>query len=456
MPPLTSSLRRVLLFGALFALTAVCAQQPSKPQKASSMTSTLSPRIQPLFEETKTVCFGRFLIDVPATAEVVWGETSVPLGVVVARNAAGKLDSLVADRETAFKAAVRFPRSKGLSQYIETVGGPVKGQRTVVGYEGFDGPDLRIYSYFAMGQDLAQLDATPLDSKKNSAIGKLNDIAWRLRPRKDDEIPTEPGMCIEHAFLSDSATEGPSKKDLVRIGFRLKEFPDVHLSIQLSPPTPSFGESNTFKFQMERSKNENPIAYAKQKVLREDRGRKINDWTDGYEALTRTPDEAVSRSHHVFIMDFQGVAGDELKPYADIQLSSGVRGSGLGKDGAGSVKPSVTDEEALGIWDKLTSTIRVRPTGGSTVKKTSDAGPLLPLGELAATGRACPQTGVWECVDEGDIQGGRRRMMRAGEEMPGIVRLGTPSVWQKIKGESPAHRSATVWKLVDYNTRPPA
>ncbi|MCR6479984.1 T6SS immunity protein Tli4 family protein [Variovorax sp. ZS18.2.2] len=454
--PAIHHLRRALLLSTLLALTACAQQQPSKPWKTPNMT-TLSPRIQPLFEKTKTVCFGRFLIDVPAATEIVWGSVSVPLGVVIAKGDASKLDQMVIRYETELKAAVRFPRTKGVNQYIETIGGPMKDQKTVVGYEGFDGSGLRIYSYLAMGPDLVQLDALPMEKNKARAIGTLNDMASRLRPRNEDEVPAEPGMCIEHAFLSDSPTDGPSKQDLIQIGFRLKEFPDVHLSIQLSPPTPAFGESNTFKYQMEKAKKQDPTSYFKQKYLREGSGRRIHEWSDGYEALTRTPDEASSKSHHAFIMDFQGVAGDALKPYADIQLSSGVSGSGLGRDGAGSAKPSITDEEALAIWDKITSTIRVRPTSGPTVKKTSDAGPLLPLGELAATGRSCPQTGVWECVDEGNIQDGRRRTIRVGETMPSIVQIGTPSMWQQIKGETPTHRSATVWKLVGYDTSlPPA
>jgi hypothetical protein len=33
--------------------------------------------------------------------------------------------------------------------------------------------------------------------------------------------------------------------------------------------------------------------------------------------------------------------------------------------------------------------------------------------------------------------------------------LGKPSLWQKLKGEVPSYRTATVWKLVGYDDPPP-
>jgi hypothetical protein len=38
--------------------------------------------------------------------------------------------------------------------------------------------------------------------------------------------------------------------------------------------------------------------------------------------------------------------------------------------------------------------------------------------------------------------------------MPHVVTIGEPSIWQKLKGERPSYRTATVWKLVSYNDAP--
>jgi len=52
-----------------------------------------------------------------------------------------------------------------------------------------------------------------------------------------------------------------------------------------------------------------------------------------------------------------GVANDMLRPYVKINFYTGVE-----ENSRGQVQPSLTDNEAVAMWDKLTTTIRVRPT----------------------------------------------------------------------------------------------
>jgi hypothetical protein len=53
----------------------------------------------------------------------------------------------------------------------------------------------------------------------------------------------------------------------------------------------------------------------------------------------------------------KGVASDMLRPYVAINLHSGVKDNEkVGQP------PSLNDDEAVALWDKLTSSIRVRPT----------------------------------------------------------------------------------------------
>jgi len=76
-------------------------------------------------------------------------------------------------------------------------------------------------------------------------------------------------------------------------------------------------------------------------------------------------------------------------------------------------------------------------------------GQRIPLGELVATGHTCPQTGWWECVDKGKVQGDRRQFFRSGELMPDAVVLGKPTTWERLKGEQPLYMTETMWKLVE-------
>ncbi|WP_218509381.1 T6SS immunity protein Tli4 family protein [Variovorax sp. dw_308] len=440
--------RKAVFSLCLLVLLSAC-HLKSQESKTEKMT-TLSPRLQSLFSKTKTVCFGRFMIDIPEESEVIWGKASIPLGVVVYSREFAMLNQFVSEQEAKLKGARRFPRNENFNQFIETIDGKVKNQKTIVGYQDFSGPNLRIFSYFPLETDLVEVSALPLDTEKADTILDINDLADRLRPRKESDLPGEPGTCIGHAYLPDSpiAENKPKSIEHIRLGFRSKQFPDVHLSIYTAGANSHDPQSDSLERQLERTESQASLSgqsnpFSVLKVLR--RGpRQIHDWTTGYEFLTRTPDEKVSRAHQDFWLKFTGEPNDALRPYADIQLKTGVY-----QDAAGKVNSSLTDEEAIALWDKLTSSIRVRPVS-STAKKTSDANPRRPLGELAATGRTCPQTGIWQCDDDGNIQNGRRRHFNAGEVMPGIVRAGEQSFLQKLKGEQATYRTGTVWRLVDY------
>lgn len=453
LPMQMTVMKRLLFvpFAAAILLLAACDHNP-KEWKTPNMTA-LTPRLQPMFEKTRTVCFGRFMVDVPASATVAWGGTDVPLGVNVYPNGVDNVKSLALkfiDELKSEKAI--YLKDIPLLISVDDVRQP-EGQ-IVTGYEGFEAiAELKINGYFRLGNDGVVIDARPLKEDKDGTIADIKSIARRLRQRAESEVPTEPGNCIEYAFLADKPD--PNKDDLlehVRIGFRLKEFPDTHFSIYVAPSNPHDPERDSLKAQWKRIKEdpatpEEKKALANIKYFRES-PRQIYDWQTGYEVLVRNPDEKGVHSYHDFQAKFTGVPHDPLRPYADIQFQTGV-----GDNAAGSTKASLSDEEAIAVWDKIISTIRVRPTRDMPTK-SADAGLRLPLGELAATGRACPQTGWWE-HDEPEPKGdSRRQHIRAGDRMPYAAAIGEPSIWQKLKGERPSYRTATVWKLVSYDDAP--
>jgi hypothetical protein len=448
--------KRLLLasLAAMILSLAACDHNP-RQWKTSNMTA-LTPRLQPLFQKTKTVCFGRFMVDVPASATVAWGGTDVPLGVSVYPDGIDEVQALAQKfiDELKSKKAI-YLKDIPLLISVDDVHQP-EGQ-VVTGYDGFEAVgELKINGYFRLNNDGVVIDSRPLIENKNRATASINSIARRLRQRTENEVPTEPGNCIENAFLPDSPDDEKNHPgELISIGFRLKEFPDAHLSISVGPSNPHNPEGDSLQAQWKRIKEdpatpEEKKALASIKYFRES-PRQIHDWKTGYEVLVRNPDEKGVHSYHDFQIKFTGVPHDPFRPFADIQFQTGV-----GNNTAGAAKASLTDEEAIAVWDKITSTIRVRPTG-TTAGKTvgTDHGPNFPLGELAATGRVCPQTGWWEPDEQGKLDSSRRQHIKAGDRMPHVVSLGEPSLWQKLKGEQPSYRTATVWKLVAYGDPPP-
>jgi hypothetical protein len=440
------------LAASILILTA-CDRNP-KEWKTPNMIA-LTPRLQPLFENTKTVCFGRFMVDVPASASVAWGNAIVPYDVNVYQGGANEVKSLAQKfiDELKSEKAINHdnvPLLLSVDDVLQPEG------KIVIGYEDFQSINgLKINGYFVLHNDGIVINARPLKQEKDETIEDIKDLAQRLRQRNENDIPAEPGNCIEYAFLGDKLN--PTKDDLlehVRIGFRLKEFPDAHLSIYVAPSNADDSEGDSLEAQWKRIKknpatSEEKKALASIKFFRES-PRQIHDWKTGYEVLVRNPDEKDVRSYHDFQIKFTGVPHDPFRPYADIQFQTGVA-----NNAAGATKTSLTDEEAIAIWDKITSTIRVRPTGNAAVKTANaDSGSRLPLGELAATGRTCPETGWWEPNEPAEVKGARRQHIKAGDRMPHVVSPGEPSLWQKLKGELPSYRAATVWKLVAYGDAP--
>lgn len=443
-------IRPFFLCAAMLALTA-CDPNP-REWRTPNMTK-LTPRLQAMFEKTKTVCFGRFLVDVPASATVAWGDVSVPLGVDVYPDGVDEVKELEQKFIDKLKTEKNINKNYvPLLLAIDEMSQP-EG-KIVTGYEDFESlDDLKINGYFRMNRDGVVIDSRPMRDEKDETIAEIKSIARRLRRLPEKEIPTEPGNCIEYAFLPDDpAADKAHLGELIRIGFRLKEFPDTHLSIFVGPSNPHNDESNSLKWQLEqlekRLKAEDPNhPRLKTRYLR--RGdRQIHDWVGGFEALSHTPDQPEAHPIHDFGMDFKGVPSDPYKPYLDIRMQTGVD-----DNVAGATKATLTDEEAVAVWDRITSTIRVRPTSTAPAK-TADAGPRRPLGELAATGRTCPQTGWWASDDAPDKNGGGSQHVKAGDIMPHAITLGKPSLWQKLKGEIPSYRTATVWKLVGYDDAP--
>lgn len=417
--------------------------------KTPNMTP-LSPRLQPIFEKTKTVCFGRFLIDVPESAKVIWGSAMLPWEIEVYRNDVHAVEKMADEKIAALKAEKTIYTKKLL--FISEKPNHEPPGRLVTGFADIESlKRLVVDGYFKLNADGLHIKAQDRLGDPDIGAQTIRDMAKRLRTREDDEIPAEPGNCIEHAFLADKAAPDSDSIEHIRIGFQLKEFPDAQLSVYVAPANDD-PESDSLEAQLHRS-IANAITSAAKDALSNTKffrksPRKIHEWTTGYEVLMRSPDEDGSHSHHSFLMKFTGVPKDVFNPYADIQFQTGVD-----SNAAGTTKASLTDDEAIAVWDKITSTIRVRKPSDASTQKTSQATPppRTPLGEIVATGRPCPQTGWWQCNDTGRIAGDRRRHLQAGEVMPPIVYLGEQTLWQKVTGEQPSYKTQTVWKLVDYD-----
>jgi hypothetical protein len=405
--------------------------------------TTLSARLQPLFENTRTVCFGRFLMQVPATATVVYGPAEVETPIEFFEGQSGK----VAEHLSARLAEIEQEREYLLKDDIpnlplfgKVIDGVLPGQKIVFGSK--DQISYAIYSFVPVGKDLfVQHLNTVLP--ENERVTTFNRVASHLRSRSDDEIPREPGTCIEGAFVPLE-----QKYERVTIGVRLKEFPDVHFSVEVHKNQKYLPVGSSPKLLREQAKEMAEAeglgaVFARTKILRQQE-RQLGIWK-GEELALRTPHYKDDLEAHEFQFHGMGAVDDSFQPELDIQLDSGLK-----DDRKAKVKPSITDEEALALWDKLITTIRVRQPSDAT---PASAPARAPIASTVPTGGICPETGWWECTDRKNIEGGTRRLFKAGERMPHAVLLREPGLWKNLTGSS-RRQVQTTWKLVDYLDEP--
>ena len=407
----------------------------------------MTSRVQSLFQETKSVCFGRFLIDIPKSATVVFGPAEAGPFISYLSGQGHEIPRRVAEDIAAASNSRKYFDEENLAQLPllgKVIDGAVLGQK--ITFDTKTGVGYYINSYVPVGHDLfVQHISNVMHEDYNAAV--FNDVASHLRLRAADEIPAEPGSCIAGGFLPVAL-----EYERVRIGVRLKEFPDVHLSVDVHKNREKLETAASLELTLQEGAElakaqGHGDAYARITTLR--RGaRQLGTW-DGYEMVARKPADNDNTEAHEFHFHSLGAPHDPLKPQIDIRLDTGVNNNRTAR-----TKPSLTDEEAIALWDKLIGTIRVRQT--TDVKPSHTTPAKVPLGKLTATGDLCTQKGWWQCVEGGEVEGGRRRLFVEGEPMPHAVLLGKPNLWQKLMGERPKYSLATVWKLVDIDTAPTA
>lgn len=348
----------------LIANSHLYAQQNSARTTKMEKTNT---KIESLFKQIKALCFGRFVIDVPATAVVAWGPATVDDSIVSYPGQGNKIPAQISAKIEELKAEKHL---KELSTLIGIVDGPNPNSKVVVGYSSFEDTGLvQLHSYIRIGRHafVQTAKSAPLADLASGGIDKLSykryvtrmlNVANRLQIRDEAEMPSEPGICIEAGFVS---VDDGRFHESTSIGFRFPEYPDISFSIR-TIKTDRPDKNDSLEASLTGGQESLLAAglgkwFSGTRTLRQE-ARRVGDW-DGSEVLFRMPpEERGMPSTHEFKFKSIGVANDIFRPYVDMELSSGVD-----KNTKGVYEPSLKDDEAVALWDKLTSSVRARPTG---------------------------------------------------------------------------------------------
>lgn len=400
---------------------------------------TGSQRVEAMFEKTKIVCFGRFIMEIPDRVTLVYGGVTVNGDLKFYRDESEKITKMLAARLSDIEKERKLIPDYSLVNFPlvgKVIDGVVPGQKTVFGIA--NSITYKVQSFIPVGKDLFIYESKAFP--ENNEVPFINTVANNLRSRADAEIPVEPGICVESGFISVEPTF-----EKVAIGLRFHDFPDVHISIDARKNQDYLMEGGGLKESREAARVSAEAHgfggfFSRIKVLRESQ-RRLGAW-EGEEILTRRPAYKDDTEAHEFRFFSLGKVNNSAHPMLDIQLDSGVKGNAKAK-----VNPSITDAEALALWDRILPTIRLRQSSDAAELKQDSK---VQLGSVKKSGDICPQSGWWECLEKRKIEGERRRLFSAGDKLPPVLADGGASLWNTLIGNT--HQIAAVeWRLLEYD-----
>ncbi|MGH8854803.1 MAG: T6SS immunity protein Tli4 family protein [Telluria sp.] len=405
-------------------------------------------------EKMQIVCVGRMLIDLPQEADyALYGAWIHGFDIETVQESSEAFARRVAARETEIRAK---PDYLGGNKNMESAkdvktGSGLTGKifvhtRNVTEGTAAKGLELEHFRYEGValeghvhGHGISiSLTADDYDPDK---LGNLPNLIEKLVANPDNRLTTEPGFCLDRAYVRDPLLADQGER--IRLTAGLPSHRDIEIHIDTTAGTKPAAQG-LIERNAENSKDD-PPEYAMRFTRLRAAPRTIGSLT-GDELLLRVVEENFAIIYG-FRWEVLGTENDVFVPDMGLKMVTG-----RSKDGP--IPSSLSQASVLDLWDKIASSIRVRPT---VAPKVSVAEPT-PLGSQAMAGDTCIQSGWWECNEGGNgtrVHGGQRQFIRQGERMPQALLLPPQTLWEKARGLQPSHEatSPTPWTLVDRRSR---
>lgn len=315
----------------------------------------LSMRLKEIFTQTKLVCFGRYVLEVPLETKLDWGEASITDVIEIIHGGAEANANRIANDIAEIK------KKHTTFDITYNKKGPVDNSWQIRYYEDELAKEFKLHFFntyvnkgdltFILGGSVGQIDTEEVAAAKQAILAK------NLRLRDADEVPSDPGYCIEHAFIHD---EQYADQETVSIGFHFPSLLDVSFSV--SSNKDAYGDYSPANFEksvrqtlsllkrIKEARSDQDHNYPSRNVLREGK-RDVQHW-HGEESLIKREDGT-----HDFEWAFVGTPKDIANPSEyNVVMYSKVRYNLVG----GADKASLSDDEAVAMWDRLISGLKFR------------------------------------------------------------------------------------------------
>jgi hypothetical protein len=409
-------------------------------------------------EKMRTLCVGRYLVDVPEHADVsLSGEMISGFTIDTVEESESAFQARMSAREAEIKARGADGNSNGEGGMVEardlqTIGllgrsfiyGRSRGY-LMAGDRRIDMESVSVEAHAHIGGLSFSLAAT---GTEEASAREAEALLARLRVRGEDEIPTVPGFCIWRGVFVEPLPEHKNEHIVFHLG--LPGHPDMGLALS------SIAGGNTDDGLLARVAATDAESSADEmlRVTKLRSGKRDINGIAGEEVLERVR-ELNFTTGYGFMWEAPGVSDDLSQPYLLLNMETGTNPRPGGKP----VDSSLHEDAVLALWDSILSSIRLRKSDQPPPGDPRPEPPGPRLGALATAGEVCPHSGWWKCREGGpgvDVQGGSVQWIRKGDRMPQALLLPRQTLWQKLRGLQPSIEPSqlTTWKLVDKRLRP--
>lgn len=308
-------------------------------------------------ENTKPVCVGRFLVDVPVNATVGLSREMMD----------GFTIDTIEETDEAFRGRIAAREAD-----IQSRGAAVGGTGGMV-----DASDLHVTGMigrkFVFGRNRGYLmegnrriddDYVSVEAHGHTGdvsfslsmkIAEANDakaaeaLLARLRLRGEGEVPSVPGFCIWRAVFEEPLPRHSAEHIVMHIG--LPNHPDVGMTFASLPGGGTRGLlARVDEMDAEASADEMV------RVTKLRTGKRDINAISGEEVLERVREFNFATTFG-FAWESQGVKDDPLHPFVSFEVSTGISAEPGGKP----ADSSLHEDAVLALWDATSSSIRLRP-----------------------------------------------------------------------------------------------
>lgn len=386
----------------------------------------------------QTICLGRFLVDIPKEAYKV-ADSSNYRGRSVSVRAMKRDDylKLVSDKETNLSTTKHENEPSLLKQLVKSADGD--NATFIYRESSTDAYQYNVEAFKWMNNRSFILKSRVDDDRVNVSLQNSSKTLAELQYRRPDAIPASAGFCIDSGFFAGDPPWPHLEKTFVHL--RFKNNPDVMVTISTDVNTDKLDKGLLARTE----KRSIPDAYKElaKRVKSMRRGLHPVGNIHGEETLDSVPGGEIY-DVHMFYWEAPGKPRDIYAPSIVVNLETGET---LDSE---KQRPSLSDKQAIELFDSIVNSIRLRPTGGTGAADTLPPPPRppakTPLGTRLPSGSMCPQTGEWVCEQQ-QAMGGARRVFAEGEPLPEVLLPVRLNAWQKLLGKPDKRPAATVWTL---------